>query len=36
MTTPDGRLALPVDPVAIARAEGVDVPSVGDACYSWG
>ena len=28
--TPDHQLALPVDPAAIARAEGVDVPSVGD------
>lgn len=28
--TSDGQLALPVDPAAIARAEGVDVPSVGD------
>lgn len=36
VVTPDGQLALPVDPVAIARAEGVDVPSVGDACYPWG
>ena len=29
--TPDHQLALPVDPAAIARAEGIDVPSVGDA-----
>lgn len=28
--TPNGQLALPVDPAAIARAEGIDVPSVGD------
>ena len=28
--TSDGQLALPVDPAAIARAEGIDVPSVGD------
>ncbi len=28
--TPDHQLALPVDPAAIARAEGIDVPSVGD------
>ena len=31
VTTPDGQLALPVDPAIIARAEGIDVPSVGDA-----
>ena len=30
VATPDGQLALPVDPAAIARAEGIDVPSVGD------
>lgn len=29
--TPDHQLALSVDPAAIARAEGIDVPSVGDA-----
>ena len=23
-------------PAAIARAEGIDVPSVGDVCYPWG
>lgn len=34
--TSDGQLALPVDPAAIARAEGVDMPPVGDACYPWG
>lgn len=28
--TSDGQLALPVDPAAIARAEGIDVPLVGD------
>lgn len=28
--TPDHQLALPVDPAAIARAEGIDIPSVGD------
>lgn len=28
--TPDGQLPLPVGPAAIARAEGIDVPSVGD------
>lgn len=33
--TPDGQLALPVDPAAIARAEGIDVPSVGDAYGRW-
>lgn len=33
--TSDGQLALPVDPAAIARAEGVDVPSVGDAYGRW-
>lgn len=27
--TPDHQLALPVDPAAIARAEGIDIPSVG-------
>lgn len=35
VTTPDGQLALPVDPAAIARAEGIDVPSVGDAYERW-
>lgn len=30
VATPDGQLALPVDPAAIARVEGIDVPSVGD------
>lgn len=30
VVTPDGQLALPVDPAAIARAEGVDMPPVGD------
>lgn len=30
VTTPDGQLALPVDPAAIARTEGIDMPSVGD------
>lgn len=30
VATPDRQLALPVDPAAIARAEGIDVPSVGD------
>ncbi len=30
VATPDGQLALPVDPVTIARTEGIDVPSVGD------
>ena len=35
VATPDGRLALPVDPAAIARAEGIDVPSVGDAYGRW-
>lgn len=33
--TSDGQLALPVDPAAIARAEGIDVPSVGDAYGRW-
>lgn len=33
--TPDHQLALPVDPAAIARAEGIDVPSVGDAYGRW-
>lgn len=33
--TSDGQLALPVDPAAIARAEGVDMPSVGDAYGRW-
>lgn len=33
--TPDGQLPLPVDPAAIARAEGIDVPSVGDAYGRW-
>lgn len=35
VTTPDGQLALPVDPAIIARAEGIDVPSVGDAYGRW-
>lgn len=35
VATPDGQLALPVDPAAIARAEGIDVPSVGDAYGRW-
>ena len=35
VATPNGRLALPVDPAAIARAEGIDVPSVGDAYGRW-
>lgn len=30
VATPDGQLALPVDPAAIARVEGIDVPSAGD------
>lgn len=33
--TADHQLALPVDPAAIARAEGIDVPSVGDAYERW-
>lgn len=33
--TPDHQLALPVNPAAIARAEGIDVPSVGDAYGRW-
>lgn len=33
--TPDHQLALPVDPAAIARAEGVDVPPVRDAYGRW-
>lgn len=33
--TPDHQLALPVDPAAIARAEGIDIPSVGDAYGRW-
>lgn len=33
--TPDGQLALPVDPAAIARAEGVDIPPVRDAYGRW-
>ena len=33
--TPAHQLALPVDPAAIARAEGIDVPSVGDAYGRW-
>ena len=33
--TSDGQLALPVDPAAIARAEGVDVPPVRDAYGRW-
>ena len=35
VATPDGQLALPVDPAAIARAEGIDVPSAGDAYGRW-
>lgn len=35
VATPDGQLALPVDPAAIARTEGIDVPSVGDAYGRW-
>lgn len=34
-TTPDGQLPLPVDPAAIARAEGVDVPPGRDAYGRW-
>lgn len=33
--TSDGQLVLPVDPAAIARAEGVDVPPVRDAYGRW-
>lgn len=33
--TPDHQLALPVDPAAIAHAEGIDVPSVGGAYGRW-
>lgn len=33
--TPDHQLALPVDPAAIARAEGVDMPPVWDAYGRW-
>lgn len=33
--TPDHQLALPVDPAAIARAEGVDMPPVRDAYGRW-
>lgn len=33
--TPDHQLALPVDPAAIARAEGIDVPSVQNAYGHW-
>lgn len=33
--TPDHQLALPVDPAAIARVEGIDVPSAGDAYGHW-
>lgn len=33
--TSDGQLALPVDPAAIARAEGVDMPPVRDAYGRW-
>lgn len=33
--TSDGQLALPVDPAAIARAEGVDVPPVQNAYERW-
>ena len=35
VATPDGQLALPVDPAAIARVEGIDVPSVGGAYGRW-
>ena len=35
VATPDGRLALPVDPAAIARAEGVDMPPVQNAYGRW-
>ncbi len=33
--TSDGQLALPVDPAAIARAEGIDTPPVRDAYGRW-
>ncbi|MGR4742148.1 ImmA/IrrE family metallo-endopeptidase [Bifidobacterium adolescentis] len=33
--TADHQLALPVDPAAVGRAEGIDVPSVGDAYGRW-
>ena len=33
--TPDHQLALPVDPAAIARAEGVDMPPVQNAYGRW-
>lgn len=33
--TSDGQLALPVNPAAIARAEGIDVPSVQNAYGRW-
>lgn len=33
--SPDGQLALPVDPAAVGRAEGFDVPPVGDAYDRW-
>lgn len=33
--TPDHQLALPVNPATIARAEGIDVPSVGGAYGRW-
>lgn len=33
--TPDHQLALPVDPAAIARVEGIDMPSAGDAYGHW-
>ena len=33
--TSDGQLALPVDPAAIARAEGVDMPPVQNAYGRW-
>lgn len=33
--TPDHQLALPVDPAAIARAEGIDVPPVQNAYGRW-
>lgn len=33
--TPDHQLALPVDPAAIARVEGIDTPPVRDAYGRW-
>lgn len=33
--TSDGQLALPVDPAAIARAEGVDMPPVQNVYGRW-